>query len=336
MEPTSSDTGTAIKPERTKIFPLRRVAVLEMLVFFAAVLGYDYAFGEGVRFLGTALHPFWIILLLVSAQYGPNESVLCALLASVLLLVGNLPEQRITETMYAYLLRTAHLPFLWMVTALVLGGIRGRELQTIRNLKEKSSRAEISAEAIADAYGSLRHTKDYLEMRLAEERSSVATVFRAAQVLDNARPETMLDAVAQMVRVTLNPLCFSIYRLEPTGLTLFYTEGNCEIKDDFIPNESALFQSVIDQKLNLCITSSADEELLAGAIMAGAIYGTDNTRPIGMLRIEDMKFTELSLRSIDNFRILCLWIGRAVETALSQKDNEAFYETYELPTLVSG
>lgn len=309
-------TDSALRPSpssRQPLFLVRGVALTEMLVFFGVILAYDFLFGSGIRYLDTSLHPFWIILLLITVQYGPNESLLCAILASIFLLAGNMPEQRITETMYDYVIRTGRLPFLWIMTSLILGGIRAREQQGQEQLKERASKAEEGAETIAKAYGSLRKTKDQLELRLAEERRSVVTVYKAAQSFDMASSDKLMEAAAEMVRVTLSPIRFSIYRLHGDSLKLALAYGWPEKNTypDVIPAGMPLYRAIVERKTALCIASARDEAVLDGAVMAGPILSPDREHVLGMLRIEEMRFSEMSIRSLETFRIICQWIGKA-------------------------
>src|SRR6202012_796038 len=104
LESANPLMGTSVIPR------VNRSAIVEMTVFLAGVILLDFMFGDGTRFINTPLHPFWIIILLVTVQYGPIEALIAALLSSAVLLVGNLPEQSLSETMYQYLLRVTLTP----------------------------------------------------------------------------------------------------------------------------------------------------------------------------------------------------------------------------------
>src|SRR5579863_4119153 len=118
---SSASSGTTVVPR------VNRSAIVEIAVFLSAVVLLDFMFGDGTRFINTTLHPFWIIVLLVTVQYGPIEALIAALLSSAVLLVGNLPEQSLNETMYQYILRVTFNPTLWIMTALILGSLRARQ-----------------------------------------------------------------------------------------------------------------------------------------------------------------------------------------------------------------
>src|SRR5689334_3642047 len=88
-------------------------ALIESVAFLSMLVLCNILFGDGMRFIQMSLHPFWIIVLFVTVQYGPGEALVTALLSGVFLLAGNFPEQHFSEGMYEYLFRVMYLPFLW-------------------------------------------------------------------------------------------------------------------------------------------------------------------------------------------------------------------------------
>src|SRR5262245_61903386 len=77
-----------------------------------------------VRFASVSPHPFWVVVLLIAAQYGTGEALVAAALSGAALLINNLPEQGFNEDLYAWLLRISFNPVLWCIAAVALGEIR--------------------------------------------------------------------------------------------------------------------------------------------------------------------------------------------------------------------
>jgi hypothetical protein len=292
---------------------IRLAAVGETLAFLALALGLDLAFGHGTRFINTPLHPFWIIILLVTVQYGPVEGVVSALLSSAFLLAGNMPEQTLSETMYGYLLRVSLLPFLWIMTALVLGAIRARQIAERRTFVEQLEKSNEASKAIIESYKAIKQSKERLELRLAEERRSVLTVYEVAKSLETLNPLTANAGIEQLVQVALNPTKFSLYRWKGNRLALEQSHG-WQSEEEFttvFDNNSGLVQQAMLKGRFLCITRKEDETLLDGqGILAGPIIDEDTGKFYGMLKIEEIGFIDIGIRTRETFRIISAWIAK--------------------------
>src|SRR5687768_10613974 len=104
-------------------------ALLQLVGFFVVALVIDHTLLEGNRFAGIQPHPFWIPVILLSLQFGTHAGLLAVVTASACLLVGNLPEQMLSEDRFSYLLHLSTQPLLWLATALVIGKMRSRQLR---------------------------------------------------------------------------------------------------------------------------------------------------------------------------------------------------------------
>lgn len=300
-------TGGAVVPR------VNRSAIVEIAVFLSAIVLLDFMFGDGTRFINAALHPFWIIVLLVTVQYGPIEALIAALLASAVLLVGNLPEQSLNETMYQYILRVTMNPILWIITALVLGSLRARQRAERKNLLEQLWKSEQAATAIIENYKAAKQSKERLELRLAEERCSVLTVYEVAKSLETLNPAEALDGFEKLVRTALNPKKFSFYRWKNNALTLDAAYGweKADPYTDRFHGNTSLASHVMREKRILSIIREEDEKALdRQGMLAGPIIDEETGKVFGMLKIEETGFTDLGIRTHETFRIICTWIAR--------------------------
>jgi hypothetical protein len=298
----------------TSVIPhINRSAIVETVVFLAAVVLLDFMFGDGTRFINTPLHPFWIIVLLITVQYGPIEALIAALLSGVILLTGNLPEQSLNETMYQYILRVSLTPVLWIITALILGSLRARQRAERRNLLDQLQKSEEAAAAIVENYKQIKQSKERLELRLAEERCSVLTVYEVAKLLETLDPAEALNGFEKLVRTALNPKKFSFFQWKNNSLSLdtsYGWEKNDRYEDRFHGNTSLATQ-VMREKRILSIIREDDEKALTGqGMLAGPIIDEETGKAFGMLKIEETGFTDLGIRTHETFRVICAWIAR--------------------------
>jgi hypothetical protein len=310
-----------------KLFPgflggIRRSAVLETLAFLSVAVFLNSFFGDGARFINATPHPFWIIVLLVTVQYGQREAIFAALLASAFLLAGNLPEQSLTETMYDYYFRIFFQPLLWVVSALVLGSIRSRQLREREDLVERLWKSEETAHIFASNYNALRHAKERLELRLAEERRSVLTVYQIARTIHAATFETLVGNIGRIVTVALHPKKFSIFWHKDNALVLGHSFGWA--KDDaYAPRferNSPLMRFIIKHRRSLSIVDENHEKLLDNqGMMAGPIYDEKTGKLLGILKIEEMEFIDMDFNARETFCAVCEWISLACSCADRQR-----------------
>lgn len=291
-----------------------RHAFMETLCFLSCALLLNILLGDGTRFIHMPLHPFWVIVLLVTVQYGQGEAIMAAVLSSLFLLVGNLPEQTFTETLYEYIFRVSYLPLLWIVTALVLGSIRARQLQDRKNTAEKFQKCKEALKTIADGYNAMKRAKEQLEMRLARERCSVLSVYSIAKSLETVDPLHVHMEVAKLIRLAFSPDKFSIFLCEgDSGLRLKESYGwnhSHPYSDRFAP-DTQCFRSIVRNKRFLSILCAEDEPILNGqGMLAGPILDTRTGTVFGMLKIENIAFMDLGMRNQEIFQIVCKWAGR--------------------------
>src|SRR4051795_1667490 len=138
-------------------------ALLQIAGLFVVALAIDYTLLEGDRFAGIQPHPFWIPVIVLSLQFGTSAGLLAVLTASTCLLLGNLPEQMLSEDRFSYLLHLSAQPLLWLAAALVIGEMRSRQLRSTHELLEEHERIGIERDTIAAAYQDLKSAKMDLE-----------------------------------------------------------------------------------------------------------------------------------------------------------------------------
>ncbi len=163
----SGDQAKAHAPNRDflgRLLGVRVSALVEIALFLVGALLIDHFFAAGNRFAGVEPHPFWIIVLLISVQYGTNEGIVAAIASSAALLAWNLPPQTIDQEFYTYLFRVAFNPMLWCTTAIVVGELRMRYARRERELTELLADAEHREETIALAYQELIAAHERLEV----------------------------------------------------------------------------------------------------------------------------------------------------------------------------
>jgi polysaccharide biosynthesis protein PelD len=310
---------STIERRPRRILGFRIAALIETGTLLAAALAVDELLLGGNRFAGVTPHPFWAVVLLAAAQYGTREGILAAALAAAALMVGRLPEQGFGEDLNAWLLRIGETPVLWFAAGVVFGEIRDGHRREADALRENLTELREQASAIAEAYERLSATKAELETRVAGQVRTVHAMYAAARAIEQQGTGEVLIGVAPLVRSVLSPAKFSLFLLNGQLLEAAATEG-WHSDDQFLrvfDPASPLFLAVIGRRQILTGANAEYEAILRGeGMLAGPLVSEETGKVVGMLKIEEIPFIELTLSSVQSFRILCDWIGTAYDNAL--------------------
>jgi hypothetical protein len=296
------------------VFGVRLVAVLEIIGFFAVVLAIDWAFFHGDRFTEIRPHPFWAIVVLVAVQYGSAAGLVAAIGASVVLLVGNLPPRDFDTDIFAYWTEVGLRPALWVGLAQVLGQIRDRQLVEREQLRANVEKLTHQNQLISDSFEELKRAKGALEARIARQFRTVITTYRAAQSIDVTDTEQLERGLDQLISAVLSPRKYSLWTLGPDGFALDRAVG---WEDDNSYQRSfdlghPMVQHLLAREPALCAARANDERKMMGAgLLAGALSDMETGEIIGMLKIEDTAFLDFNVYTLENFNVICSWIGAA-------------------------
>lgn len=301
-----------------RLFGVRGVALAELSLFFALAFIIDWSATGLTRFEGIQPHPYWLIVLLLAAQYGTNEGVIAAGAATCALRLWNLPEQAIGQDLYEYLHTVSREPILWLVAAMLFGELRMRQRREHDELRAKLALASRESDAIALSYRQLKLVKENLEARVAGQLRTVFTLYQAARAIDKLDEGEVMLGVADLVRSVMRPEKFSLFLLNNDVLESVTNDG----WDDGDPYarwfdaSSPLFRTVVGGQRTLCVARPEDERILMGeGVLAGPLVSEDTGEVVGMVKIESLGFADFSANTVENFRILCEWIGTALAKA---------------------
>ncbi len=324
LEPTSTivTLGQSIEAEaapKPRVSAGVRVqALAEIVGFLMLALLFDTLWGSHNRFDQISPHPFWIVVVLASTYYGTREGLVAAVLASLTLLLGNLPEQRIDELGSDWLLRAMAQPLLWCLSALVLGffadSFRNRFLRLDNQLQE--ARSQLTT--ITGAYERLQTLNQHLEARIVAQVCTVNAMYKASRAIDRFGIGEVLVGVTDLVREVMNPGKFSLFLRSGSRLEAVANEG-WTIDERFacdIEASSPLYDAIVINRRFLVATDPANAVLLGDeGLLAGPLINDETGDVVGMLKIESIGFLDLNWSNIQNFHVMCDWIGSALANA---------------------
>jgi hypothetical protein len=312
----TSDTTAGTEPAR--LFGLRRSVWVEIALFISVALLLDQSVFQGARYWDVAPHPFWILVVLISAQYGTSEGLVASLAVSAALLTGNLPTQTIDQDFYAYVFEITRLPLMWLVTAVIVGEITNRHLHEREKLLDELRKVTESEEQIALAYTTTKVAKEKLVGQVAGQLRTVLSTLRAVKAVEKLNPGDVLLGAVDLVTQLLGPRKFSLFFRNNNVLEMALQQG-WQAGDSYSPAihaTSPLFEMVVGNRRVLCITDAMDEALLNGeGLLAGPLIDAENDEVVGMLKLEDLDYYDLNLVTIENFKAVCDWVATALAHA---------------------
>lgn len=309
---------------------IRWSAVLELSLFFGIALAIDLFFGNANRFEDVAPHPFWLIIILLSVQYGTREGVLAAIVSITALLAWNLPPQEVSQDQYDYLFEITLTPILWVVAAVIFGELRMRQIYERDALRQDYNTMKAREDVLTRQVHELDAVKDRLEERVAGQIKTVYSTYRAAREIESLGVGRVLMGMSNLVESVLSPKKHSIFMLKGNDLQSTFGKG-WDKSDNFaraFDARSPLFQAVIGAQEVVTVADSRGEEILDGqGVIAGPLIDSETGEVIGMLKVEEMGFLDYNLATLESFRILCQWLAAAYSNARSYeraKSNTSF------------
>lgn len=291
---------------------IRRAAVIELAVLFAAALCADRFLFQSDRFWNVSPHPFGVIVLLVSVQYGTAEGLLAAALATAALLAFNLPEPVLGADRYAVALDLARRPMWWFLSAVVLGELTRRRARREDRLRSDLAGARRREEEARAACGEFRSSLDLLQRRMAGQPATVLNLCSAATRLERLDPDQALEGAMEVVAAVMHPRKFSLFLRKGNALDLVHQEG-WEAGDRWsrsLPATSPLAVAMLERARPVCAAISGDEAVLGGeGVLASPLRDPATGHTLGMLKVEDLDFAGLHEIPSRTFELLSAWIS---------------------------
>lgn len=301
---------------------LRLSAIIELVVFIGLFLLADYTMGTGTRFWATAPHPLWAVVILLSVQYGTSAGLIAAIAASITLLSGHFPPQNVDQDYYDYLLYIGWRPIVWMLTGLLLGELRRRQLVQNAELRADLAQTELREQTLSKAYASTMERVHFLERQIATQAQTVLTVFRAAQNVEQLEVSDVITGIESLVDEILAPNKFSVFVPSRNNLDALVSHG-WETPTEFsrqIHGESQLYASLLTERRILMINRQDDAAILGkDAVIAIPVQNNETGEILAVIRIEEIDFDKLNSSLLINANLVRQWLSSAFAKA----------ETYE-------
>lgn len=300
-----------------RILGIKISALVEVLVMIAVMLLVDSVYLNADIFADVNPHPFWLIVILISIQYGTVEGFISAIICTIVYVTGRPDSVINVEEQTTFFYQIGSLPILWLGMSVITGELMIRHIRQKKSLQEDVEELRVEVDTITDNYQKLRDKKQRLEQKLASNFRSGIDVFNAARKLEKYNSVELISSIEDLVVSLLDVEKFSIFVMNKNTLNAEVRYGWQE--DDTllktISSDHPLFQAMVAEQKPLFVSNEEEEKLLSHqGVMAGPIMDANTGDCLGMIKIEAMPFIEYTISSQKKFTLICDWISEAFTT----------------------
>jgi len=296
---------------------VRTAAWLETSLGLGLLLAISYLFSQGDHFINTAPHPFWIIVLLITTQYGLGAGIFSATCATAALFMGNAFSGPLAEEHHLeYLMRVGHQPFLWFVASIILGTLRSFHLQEEKALHKRIKTLQKQTELLAESYKKIQSAKKSLLLRLASYTDKQEKIYKGVWCLNRLNMQQISEGLIYLIGESLQANKFSLYLYNNTHdrFELYRSFGWRE-DESFVVNISLispLGQALTRQSI-LCVNQEEDAAVLENeGLLAGMLVDSSSHKPLGLIKVEETAFLSLHSQNLESFKYICGLLSQSI------------------------
>ena len=247
----------------------------ETLLICALVVAVDMLFFGGDRFAGFRFSPFWIPVLLASAQYGLIGGAFAATAATVALYAFVMPAQGAHQDFYDYASMLVEQPASWFGVAIVMGGLRTlhihKDAQVRRSLAETEERLSTCVLGLSRATAEI----ESLERRIATDTGTVSRLLRGIATLDSSTQKALANSIGPLIADALSASTYTFYVRTSYGLEpIFAVDEEGAAAGEPGPIAAQAFEMLAANPQTVMRSDAHAAQLLpAGALMLAPIVG---------------------------------------------------------------
>lgn len=285
-------SAEAVRPRRFRLHGLHETALI-----FLVLLGIEWI-APGPAFLARlSPHPFWIPVILVSVQYGRVSGLAAAALATALAGLAGWPAQTPQEDFYTYSLRIWREPALWIIGALLIGGLRSRQIRDRQALEAATQLAEAQRNALGAFCEALQAELGQFERAAATvPAGSAAAALEALHALRCGGASEAIDRLPAALAAWLGEARWSLHLTRDGSLNRVAAtplEGGCAVTG--VLPLARLYDIARRTPRTLSVFEEHDAEILDGiGIFACAIRCRYRAGTLGLLVVEAVEPGRLS------------------------------------------
>ena len=315
--------------DRTYGRGFRWSSVLETLVFLALVLLFNYVIHpEDPGYLSVRLHPFWVVVLLISIRYVFRESILCALLVAgvyvfhVLLLSGSTFHFS-AISLYSDFKN----PLLFLIVAGFISGYTQHLLERTQVLRRQLDERNREIDALKDRNRATAQVLHQLETRIAGEFTGILDLFAELARTKQMDSAQIKNGLLEVLVRYLDVEQASYYDLEHGRLIRRFSVGYGDGGGDHPnPEQDILLAEALRSSEVAHLGQFTQEQDLEGyrglSLLAVALRNADG-EVVGVASVEKMPFVEYNPHSFKLFGTILQWWGSVLDETVRLEELRA-------------
>lgn len=315
----SLSTAAGKLRERTKHPILWEV----LIIFFAIVLCNRLLFPEDPGF--NKLHqlivnPFLFFILIIVIRYGISWGLLTTLLSSAYLLL--IPP-------YDFKTILSRLPViaLYFSVLMIFGQLHEKSARKISKLNEELEDSKEKYQSLNERYETTLFLKENYEKKILSQTTTMADLYRDAQKMQELNTGSLFEEILNLTRKYVEAQKCCLYIIEDDMLKLRASIGYFDYEEK--PKQQIRltedpYRMIIEKKELISITESQFKQSIISKIPVymGPIK-TSEGEMLGILTVNTISLLKFNQLSRKTFSLICDWVSKAIENAISYKVSEA-------------
>lgn len=299
------------------------VELLFLLIFVSLMQVFLQSGGINIHEIRP--HPYWLIILLMSARYGGNSGFLSAISLSLIYISAHdiwIMEKDMFR--FTHINEVLKLPLLFTVTSLIIGHFTDNKQRVIAILSTELSEKTATLKELSERYLLLRDKKEKVENRLLSEEKTVFTLYEATKKIETFDLDELHAGILELLENFAHTKQTSLFILNNNKLELTAKRGWSD--DSSYPESYSssdyIFETIIQYHQHLSLKQTQDRDISSDYVLAYPLM-LSNGQSYGMVKIEDIDFIDLNTTNIKYIKIILEWAQVSILNALryqSQKD----------------
>ncbi len=279
------------------------------------------AYPRDIGFLHMALHPYWIVVLLMSAQYGFGAGVLSGLIAMLHILFfsfGTLPDRlRLEEFAETGGLL---LPISLLSAGVVLGGIRERQIGKETAQAEKCETLQRERDRLAELQEASEKARRILEAKVVGQSTTMKTLYEEVRKLETLNRGEVYRGCLDILAAHFQVEKSSIYLREGDYYILKMARGwdSAAMAEGKVPVAGNVMNLAIEERKMLTVQDvirrkdASRYEAQFGRFLAMVPLFGQGEKAEGVINIEKIDFMAFNRANLELIDLVANWTSRAI------------------------
>ncbi|MEC8025735.1 MAG: diguanylate cyclase [Myxococcota bacterium] len=314
--------STVAQTERRSIQSKRRLdSIFETLAGYLILLGINYYwFRDQLGWVDLSLHPYFVVVLLISSRYGTVDGIVAGSVGAALLTAFKMqvyPEV-FKDASGLLDLQQMYVPYLLILLGAVLGEVRQVAEEEVDTLSQRLKVMRSDLEHITSENKQVRRYNEDLQERIASSTETSGAFYEAAAKVQSLALDDAVVAILDMVVRFVDADQCAIYDKLEGGWKLRQESGWSDI-DEFerqLPNDEPILQLVATGRVTSVLDVGDDartEILLAAPILAEG--KSDKPQVVAAITIQSMPLQSMTAGAIRTLSGIAEWSSRVFSTA---------------------